>query len=344
MIEDINLTARVFALGASMLLLLILVSGKVRLDIKVAAAGLLLGSSAYLLNSSPLVERSMAVQPWVDLVSLLTPFWTWVFARRLFENEPPARWTWVYIAIYVCSWFLSNFVPSTGLAGFYIIHVISLVLIADLARVALRGRDDDLIEKRRMIRLWLPLLVGAQAGGILLFELYIGSGRVDPIVQLVNALLILALTLFAGLVLLETDRKLLVESVRAQPARGEDGPILSPSEKVLKDKLDRSMDEGYYRTPGLTIAGLADHLDTPEHRLRALVNQRLGYRNFSAFLNHHRIAEARQALADPARVDLPVLTIAMDLGYNSLPTFNRAFRAETGTTPTDFRRKAIDQN
>jgi AraC-like DNA-binding protein len=33
----------------------------------------------------------------------------------------------------------------------------------------------------------------------------------------------------------------------------------------------------------------------------------------------------------------------MDLGYNSLPTFNRAFRSETGTTPTEFRRKAIGE-
>ncbi|WP_249172004.1 helix-turn-helix domain-containing protein [Erythrobacter sp. JK5] len=67
----------------------------------------------------------------------------------------------------------------------------------------------------------------------------------------------------------------------------------------------------------------------------------MGYRNFSVFLNRHRIAEARKKLASREDVDLPVLTIAMDLGYNSLPTFNRAFRAETGTTPSEFRREAI---
>ncbi|MBV7259586.1 AraC family transcriptional regulator [Erythrobacter sp. WH158] len=104
------------------------------------------------------------------------------------------------------------------------------------------------------------------------------------------------------------------------------------------------MAEGTYREPGLTIAGLADHLDTPEHRLRALINRRLGYRNFSAFLNRHRIAEAREKLANPDDVDLPVLTIAMDLGYNSLPTFNRAFRSETGTTPSDFRRLSFNDS
>jgi len=49
-------------------------------------------------------------------------------------------------------------------------------------------------------------------------------------------------------------------------------------------------------------------------------------------------------LADRELVNLPILTIAMDLGYNSLAPFNRAFRAETGVTPSDFRKTAIDQN
>ena len=101
------------------------------------------------------------------------------------------------------------------------------------------------------------------------------------------------------------------------------------------------MEERYYRTPGLTIATLADHLEVPEHRLRALINKRLGHRNFSAFLNGLRIAEAREILAEKTQVDTPVLTIAMDLGYNSLATFNRAFRAESGTTPTDYRREKL---
>src|SRR3546814_3645469 len=61
------------------------------------------------------------------------------------------------------------------------------------------------------------------------------------------------------------------------------------------------MAAGFYRTPGLVITGLAEHLGVPEHRLRSLINRGLGYRNFSAFLNHHRIAEARAILADRER-------------------------------------------
>ena len=98
---------------------------------------------------------------------------------------------------------------------------------------------------------------------------------------------------------------------------------------------------GVYREAGLSIGALAERLGAPEHRLRALINQRLGYRNFSAFLNEARIAEAKGWLADPERVALPVLTIAMDLGYGSLAPFNRAFREATGQAPSDFRRAAF---
>lgn len=141
---------------------------------------------------------------------------------------------------------------------------------------------------------------------------------------------------------MRTDAELLLESEEDEPEESSTRALdLSPSESVLHTKLNAAMQEGLYREPGLTIAALADRLDTPEHRLRALINQRLGYRNFSAFLNHHRIAEARTRLTSHDHVDSPILTIAMDLGYNSLPPFNRAFRSETGSSPSEYRKRAF---
>jgi len=63
----------------------------------------------------------------------------------------------------------------------------------------------------------------------------------------------------------------------------------------------------------------------------------LGYRNFAGFLNFYRIADAKAALADPSQADVSILTIALDAGFNSLGPFNRAFKAETGVTPSEFR-------
>ena len=86
---------------------------------------------------------------------------------------------------------------------------------------------------------------------------------------------------------------------------------------------------------------VAARLNLPEYRLREVINEGLGYRNFNAFLNRHRIDEARAALSDPGQRDVPVLTIAMDAGFQSIGPFNRTFKAATGMTPTDFRRDAL---
>ena len=98
--------------------------------------------------------------------------------------------------------------------------------------------------------------------------------------------------------------------------------------------------ERTYRQEGLTIGVLAVKLGMPEYRLRTLINDGLGHRNFNAFLNRYRLDEAKAALADRSQAEVPVLTIALDAGFQSLAPFNRAFKADTGLTPTEFRRLA----
>ncbi|MGB3469562.1 MAG: helix-turn-helix domain-containing protein [Erythrobacter sp.] len=342
MIEQWDYIVRVIGIGASLMLIAQLSAGEVRSQVKLPALGMIVGVVAYLMNSTPFILPAGPIDPWIDLPSLSVPFWIWLFARNLFEREPPLRVTLVVALTLVAAWFVSNFMTLPVRLGFYVIHFVSLGLIVDLARVAFRGRDDDLVEQRRVIRVWLPLLVAAQAGTVLIAELISAPADPPATMRLFHAVMIFALTVFAGLALLRTEPELLLQSAREEPAPDAlELPEMSPSEAVLHEKLTAVMNEGLYREPGLSIAGLADRLDTPEHRLRALINQKLGYRNFSAFLNRHRIAEAREKLVEKESVDLPVLTIAMDLGYNSLPTFNRAFRTETGTTPSEFRRLGL---
>ena len=86
---------------------------------------------------------------------------------------------------------------------------------------------------------------------------------------------------------------------------------------------------------------MADRLGLPEHKLRRLINQQLGWRNFNQYLNAYRLADAKAALADPLQAEVPVLTIAMDAGFQSLGPFNRAFKADTGVTPSEYRRQAL---
>ena len=103
-------------------------------------------------------------------------------------------------------------------------------------------------------------------------------------------------------------------------------------------------EEKIYRREGFDLGALVTALDLPEYRLRRLINQRLGHRNFSSFVNSYRLAEARTALADPGQAEVPVLTVALDAGFQSIGPFNRAFKAETGLTPTEYRRQAESRN
>lgn len=116
---------------------------------------------------------------------------------------------------------------------------------------------------------------------------------------------------------------------------------LSVSDRASLNRLQHLMTvERAYRQEGLSIGQLAVRLGLPEHRLRGLIRDGLGHRNFNAFLNRHRIDEAKAALADPSQTGVSVLTIALDAGFQSLAPFNRAFKADTGLTPTEFRRSA----
>ena len=63
----------------------------------------------------------------------------------------------------------------------------------------------------------------------------------------------------------------------------------------------------------------------------------MGYRNFNAFLHAYRIRDACAQLLDPNFARTPILTIALDVGYQSLNTFNRGFRETMGVTPSAYR-------
>ena len=126
------------------------------------------------------------------------------------------------------------------------------------------------------------------------------------------------------------------------PSDAEDKPVIEPA---LLRRLEHLMAvDRAYRREGLTIGVLSAELGVPEYRLRQLINEGLGHRNFNAFLNRYRIEEAKAALADPGQQEVPVLTIAMDAGFQSIGPFNRAFKAATDLTPTEFRRLAVAKN
>ena len=161
-------------------------------------------------------------------------------------------------------------------------------------------------------------------------------GETAEIANVMNSSLLAAIVAAIAVAMMQVTARDLLAAPEQAPA------VAAPSDaadRKLIDALMRLMaDERIYRHDNVTIGTLATKLSIPEYRLRRLINQRLGYRNFNVFLNEHRIAEAKAALADPAQAEVPVITIAMDAGFQSLGPFNRAFKATTGVTPSEYRK------
>ncbi len=199
---------------------------------------------------------------------------------------------------------------------------------------AWRGRDDDLIEARRRMRLAMIGAVGALVIFVNVGEIAVERGVLPFEMTTLIALSILLLALgFCAVMFVHRQ-----DDLFGPPSRPSD-PVPDPViDEQLRDRLLMHMDANLpHRDETLTIAGLAAQLGEQEYRLRRLINGQLGHRNFSAFLNGYRLAEVKAALADPSQKDVPILTIALDAGFGSLGPFNRAFREGEGMTPSEFR-------
>ena len=354
-IDDIRLWISLAVIGQQFLVALVFLKGRPWETAQWLGALLLFGAMAYLVQSNPVLREALsAIWPITAALALAAPYLLWEFSIAIFEIRfVPAFVRYPIYAVPIIAWLSIVGVgpATTSLIGVAAVaevlhHIIALVLVAHAVTSVYLDRRDDLLEPRRRYRALFILFFGLQAASILIVELVFGFSNVPDWLELTNVIMIEILTLGLMFPLLTINGQILWHDETRNIVVTQEGTPegVAPAERVLRDSLTSAMDAGFYRTTALGIRELAAELRVPEHQLRKLINQHLGYRNFSAFLNYHRIGEARLRLADAETVRIPVLTIAMDLGYGSIGPFNRAFKESTGLTPTEFRRQKLGQS
>jgi AraC-like DNA-binding protein len=322
-------------------------------------AALAIGAAASMICSAPTFPRPFA---WWGLLLLALSsancvvFWLW--ARAAFDDDfVPRPWHGVlWAAVAVAQWLDASGITRSAAIEFAIERTLSFAFLG-LALLAVAQTlvtwPTDLVQGRRGLR--FVVLIGASAQIILNFYLSFSQQPSSPtfsMTSVANAFILLMLVGLSvwnlleagtrrGSILLPATNVPLGAPAKASDDQGKPAAI----EPALLRRLEQLMTvERIYRREGLTIRSLSAELGVPEYRLRQLINEGLGYRNFNAFLNHYRIEEAKAALVDPEQVEVPVLTIAMDTGFQSIGPFNRAFKAATDLTPTEFRRLAMAGN
>lgn len=315
------------------------------------------GGAFYAIATAPFFPKSSWW--WVLPILSAQPAVFWLWARVAFDDDfVLRRWhgaLWLSIVAFGFALTLGwAYWPALAGAGGRCLALANLALALAAAVQTVKTWRADLVARRRRLRLAMLAvnvgLIAAVAGaGFAAIPVAVpgAPGSLPTALGLFVVAMIAGVGSFATPVVAVSDATAAIASGDAgRPTRVADR---AAAERVVVDpillrRLDHLMNvERIYRQEGLAIGALAARLEVPEHRLRQAINEGLGYRNFNAFLNHYRIEDARLALSDVTQREVPVLTIAMDAGFQSIGPFNRAFKVETGVTPTEFRREALSR-
>jgi AraC-like DNA-binding protein len=277
----------------------------------------------------------------LELASFLSVNFFLMFALALADDRYRPRW--VELALGMLStalFFLICIKPDHAyMVPARIAHVtVSLGFVGWAMRVTLANLRDDLVENRRGLSKAMLFIMPATGAIILVFtliETVPSLGGTAPLLQ--SGVVFITIAAFAATI--SAVREDLFAGAPHPAAKPE--TALPPADRIELRRLQALMTNGIFLEPGLTIGAMAQKMDMPEHRLRRLINNHLGYRNFAAFINDHRIDEAKRRLANATLAREQITGLAFDLGFASLAPFNRAFRERVGMSPSEFRTHSL---
>jgi AraC-like DNA-binding protein len=266
----------------------------------------------------------------------------WAFMLSVFDDAKDRFWLrLIPVAIVtVLNWVALIWFGLFARFYWIFYHFVSISLMAHLLVVMVRGLGNDLVEARRQLRAPLLFVVAGYIGFTAWANFTMSLCCSDDNFWLVFQAAYLAIMavgstiafLNAGPVFWGNSLNELNSETVGAPQE------VDGVERALLARLQNAMaTQEVWKTEGLSIGTLANDLSVPEYRLRRLINERLGYKNFADYINSHRVAAAKTVLSDPERATLSVSQIAFDLGYASLGPFNRAFKQDTQVSPSEWR-------
>lgn len=314
--------------------------------------------SAYLLTTIPILVSNPYVSFVLYRLAVASPALIWLVAVLLFaDSHRVPRRAFALIALYLCAngagaflyYIGHDFHLVTFLLTFALAQVIMLGFAVHAVYLGITGKTADLIEARRRVRMPFVIAMGA------LNVLIIGTGivnyalSVSPLIDNPSQAILYSSTLLSFLAFLvclylnikmfsmHSDATIVLAKSAVAPQF--DTPVPTTQRKggetELIKRIKTAMEqERMYREMGFTLGRLSEHLGVQDYQLRRAINDKLGFRNFNQFLNEFRIAEASELLAHTRE---PIATIALNVGYASLSSFNKAFKEQHGIPPRDYR-------
>lgn len=129
------------------------------------------------------------------------------------------------------------------------------------------------------------------------------------------------------------------DMVFEEAQKQEDQSKLSLQPNIMEIIDQRMQLDRYYLQPELSIRELASQLKIPLNDLSQAINQAKNT-NFNDYINDWRVREFIEQYPKPENRQYTILSVALDCGFNSKATFNRAFKKVTGASPKAYFERA----
>lgn len=272
--------------------------------------------------------------------------WFWLLSRSLFRDRQTLKTKvvlWVPAIIIIEA--TEALIPTAGLNAttneFYRVfsNVASFVCIAAIIFVwneALSGFSKIRSKQERLFRIIFLSVFSIPVAVAILWVM--GAEAETFAAEWNNTLMTFCASI--GLIgsRLAVEYRLSTAGTKPLASAHASGELNTEDANILADQVLQAFnDDALLTQPNLKISDLADHIDEQEYKVTRCITSHLQYRNFNHLVNKLRIERAIGMLKNPDNSHLNIATIAFDCGYNSLGPFNRAFKFQTGMTPSEYR-------
>ncbi|WP_413062082.1 helix-turn-helix domain-containing protein [Sphingomonas carotinifaciens] len=304
--------------------------------------------SGFVLGNTPIAALAPAgkVGAIAHTVSGFAVVFLWWFCLSCFDSRFSLKGSvlgvglaWAAIAA-VDRGLLGDALAGRGLS--LLLVPLGFAIVGHMVWRLLAERQGDLIQQRHDARIMVAVLLGGMLFIDLAADALFGFAWRPLAFAMTQNAMALAFGLWLAGRLLTVRADVLTFGVIAKPPLLAE-PAPQPGfqhDGELHRRLSGLMEtERVFLNPELTFAAFVESMGASERTVRTLINHELGYDHFRTFLNNYRVAEARRLLGDRNRDD-KLITIALDSGFASLASFNRAFRTIEGRTPSDYRTAA----
>ena len=109
--------------------------------------------------------------------------------------------------------------------------------------------------------------------------------------------------------------------------------------KRISKKLENAMEiDQLYKDPELSLSSIAEQLNIKPYLISKSLSE-IYNKRFNDFVNEYRVKEVQTLLQNSNNSKYTLLSLAMDAGFNSKSSFNRAVKKQFGISPSELKIK-----